>query len=131
LDADHPENGVLIPCRFTAEAWRRGVEGLSEPLVSAGKLVRDEDGHPMTIQRYSDVLLTLLLRAHRPEKFRERTSVEIDVSDRLADRLEAARQRAIAKPEEAPLLELKAISVPTSATSCERWRCPRRRSRGH
>jgi hypothetical protein len=27
-----------------AEAWRRGVEGVSEPLVSAGKLVRDDDG---------------------------------------------------------------------------------------
>jgi hypothetical protein len=27
--------------RLEAEAWRRGVEGLSEPLVSAGKLVRD------------------------------------------------------------------------------------------
>jgi hypothetical protein len=29
--------------RLEAEAWRRGVEGVAEPLVSAGKLVRDDD----------------------------------------------------------------------------------------
>jgi hypothetical protein len=83
--------------RLEAEAWRRGVEGVSEPLVSAGKLVRDDDDRPMVIQRYSDQLLIALLRAHRPERFRDR--VEFDISDRLANRLEAARRRAIAKPE--------------------------------
>jgi hypothetical protein len=83
--------------RLEAEAWRRGVDGVPEPLVSAGRLVRGEDGKPVFVQRYSDGLLTLLLRANR-DKFRERTAVELDVSDRLAERLEAARQRAIAKP---------------------------------
>ncbi len=97
--------------RLEAEAWRRAVEGVAEPLVSAGKLVSGEDGRPMVIRRYSDNLLALLLRAHRPEKYRERTSVELDVSDRLADRLEAARRRAIAKPEAGVTLELKADEV--------------------
>jgi hypothetical protein len=83
--------------RLEAEAWRRGVDGVPEPLVSAGRLVSGEDGKPVYVQRYSDSLLTLLLRANR-DKFRERTAVELDVSDRLAERLEAARQRAIAKP---------------------------------
>ena len=96
--------------RLEAEAWRRGVEGVSEPLVSAGKLVRDDDDRPMVIQRYSDQLLIALLRAHRPERFRDRTSVEFDISDRLANRLEAARRRAIAKPE-AVALELTANEV--------------------
>jgi hypothetical protein len=37
-----------------------------------------------------------LLRAHRPERFKDRAVVEHDIADRLADRLEAARQRVIA-----------------------------------
>jgi hypothetical protein len=41
-------------------------------------------------------LLLALLKARRPEKFKERAVVEHDVADGLADRLEAARQRALA-----------------------------------
>jgi hypothetical protein len=41
-------------------------------LVSAGKLVRDDGGAVVYIREYSDRLLEILLRAHRPEKFRER-----------------------------------------------------------
>src|SRR5437667_12509832 len=55
--------------RLEAEAWRRAVEGFDEPVVSAGKLVRDEDGNPVMVRRYSDTLLLALLRAHRPAKF--------------------------------------------------------------
>src|SRR5262249_4356684 len=54
-----------------AEARRRAVDGVPEPLVSAGKLVRDDDGQPIAIKRYSDHLLLALLRAHRPPR-RER-----------------------------------------------------------
>jgi Homeodomain-like domain len=45
-----------------AEARRRAVDGVEEPMVSAGKLV-------CTVRKYSDTLLLALLRAHRPEKF--------------------------------------------------------------
>ena len=55
-----------------AEARRRAVEGVAEPLVSAGKLVRNDDGRPIAIRRYSDNLLLALLKAHRPPR-RERT----------------------------------------------------------
>lgn len=61
--------------RLEAEAWRRGVEGVPEPLVSAGRLVTGEDGRPMVVQRYSDGLLTLLLKAHRPKKFADKVDV--------------------------------------------------------
>jgi hypothetical protein len=54
------------------EARRRAVEGVPEPLVSAGKIVRDDDGQPIAIRRYSDPLLLALLRAHRPPR-RERS----------------------------------------------------------
>jgi hypothetical protein len=69
----------------------------------------DQSGEPMTVKRYSDNLLLALLRATRPEKFRDRSSVEFDVSDRLAERLESARQRLT---KELPaVLELKANEV--------------------
>jgi hypothetical protein len=78
-----------------AEAWRRAVEGVPEPLVSAGRVVRDDDGQPLAIRRYSDNLLLALLKARRPEKFKDRAVVEHDIANGLADRLEAARQRAL------------------------------------
>jgi hypothetical protein len=59
-----------------AEAWRRAVAGVREPIVSGGKVVRDDDGQPIAIRRYSDNLLFALLKARRPEKFREQRLVE-------------------------------------------------------
>jgi hypothetical protein len=55
-----------------AEARRRAVEGVPEPLVSAGKLLRDDQGQPIMVRRYSDHLLLALLKAHRPPR-RERS----------------------------------------------------------
>ena len=79
-----------------AEAWRRAVDGVQEPLVSGGKLVRDDDGQPIAIRRYSDALMIALLKARRPERFKDRAVVEHDITDNLADRLDAARRRALA-----------------------------------
>jgi hypothetical protein len=58
--------------RLEDEARRRAVEGVAEPLVSAGKLVRGDDGQPITVRRYSDKLLLELMKAHRPPR-RERS----------------------------------------------------------
>jgi hypothetical protein len=54
--------------RLEEEARRRAVDGVPEPLVSAGKLVRDDDGQPIAVRRYSDHLLLALLKAHRPPR---------------------------------------------------------------
>jgi hypothetical protein len=54
--------------RLEDEARRRAVEGVAEPLVSAGKLVRDDNGQPVMVQRYSDNLLMALLKARRPPR---------------------------------------------------------------
>ena len=59
--------------RLEDEARRRALEGVPEPLVSAGKLVRVDNGQPITIQRYSDNLLLALrsesgLRVSRPRQ---------------------------------------------------------------
>jgi hypothetical protein len=58
--------------RLEDEARRRAVEGIAEPLVSAGKLVREDDGQPILVRRYSDNLLLAQLKAHRPPR-RERS----------------------------------------------------------
>jgi hypothetical protein len=57
------------------EAQRRAVAGVPEPLVSMGKLVRGEDGTPLTVQRYSDSLLMFLLKGARPGKYRDNLHV--------------------------------------------------------
>lgn len=52
-----------------AEARRRAVEGVEEPVYQGGKQVG-------TIRRYSDTLLIFLLKGARPEKYRDRVTAE-------------------------------------------------------
>jgi hypothetical protein len=47
------------------EARRRAIEGIAEPLVIGGKLVRGDDGQPVIVRRYSDNLLLSLLKLRR------------------------------------------------------------------
>ncbi len=56
------------------EARRRAVDGVEEPVYHQGVQCG-------TTRRYSDNLLTLLLKARRPEKYRERTSMELTGKD--------------------------------------------------
>ncbi len=94
------------------EAWRRAVEGFDEPVVSGGKLVRDEAGDAVMVRRYSDTLLLALLRARRPGKFNKRLSADIgapsgavsfDVRAMLLTKL--AQLASHADVENPPLLE--------------------------
>jgi hypothetical protein len=94
-----------------AEAWRRAVDGVQEPLVSGGKVVRDDDGQPIAIRRYSDALMIALLKARRPERFKDRAVVEHDISDNLADRLDAGRRRALAASAAGTVTELP-LTIP-------------------
>jgi hypothetical protein len=92
------------------EAIRRAKEGIDEPVIyqgapcieivrdEHGAIVYDEQGAPLARQlvkrKYSNQLLTFLLKGFKPEKYRDRTTV--DVSGTLAvvvDRLAAARAR--------------------------------------
>ena len=69
-----------------AEARRRAVDGVSEPVVYQGELAGhwiDAEGNvvsedtegarfvPLTVKKYSDTLLIFLLNGNRPEKFRQ------------------------------------------------------------
>ena len=60
-----------------AEAWRRGQEGYEEPVFHKGEVC----GH---ITRYSDPLLTTLLKAHKPDKYRENIAATVEVDARIA-----------------------------------------------
>ena len=55
-----------------AEAWRRALEGVPQLLVKAGQPVLDADGTAITVRRYSDPLLVMLLRGCKPDKFQRR-----------------------------------------------------------
>lgn len=56
------------------EAHRRAFTGIKKPIV--GRVGKDQDGVITYMQEYSDSLATLLLKAHRPEKYRERQEVQ-------------------------------------------------------
>jgi hypothetical protein len=92
--------------RMEREAVRRAVEGVETPLVSAGKLVT-------TVRTYSDGLLQFMLKARRPETYRERVdlthgggvkidkTVRVDLAKLDADEL-AALERISDKLAETP-----------------------------
>lgn len=63
-----------------AEARRRAVEGVLEPVYQGGKVV----GH---IRRFSDTLLIFLLKARNPHRFCDRVraaAIEREIADALA-----------------------------------------------
>jgi hypothetical protein len=101
--------------RLEAEAWRRAVEGVDEPAVNAGRLVRDEEGNAVMVRRYSDMLLLALLKAHRPAKFNTRlaaggggggSGAAFDVRAMLLAKL--AQLAAQTEGESPPLIESRA-----------------------
>jgi hypothetical protein len=54
--------------KLEEEAWRRGVVGIDKPVTYQG-VITD------TYKEYSDRMLELLLKAHRPERFKDRREV--------------------------------------------------------
>lgn len=66
------------------EAFRRGVNGVKRPVYQGKELV----GH---VTDYSDTLLIFMLKARRPEKYRERHQVEhsgrVDVAGLTPEKL--------------------------------------------
>lgn len=61
-----------------AEAYRRAVDGTEEPIVSMGKVVRDETtGSMLTVKKYDTPLLLTLMRARMPE-YRDSRQVTVD-----------------------------------------------------
>ena len=55
--------------KLEREAWRRGVDGVDKPVTYQGRITD-------TYKEYSDRMLELPLKAHRPEKYKDRVSTE-------------------------------------------------------
>lgn len=77
LDADFAEQWTdaeeAAVDLLEAEARRRALDGVERPLVGGGKLIRDDDGKVVMVREYNDRLLEFLLKAHRPDKYRDKT----------------------------------------------------------
>lgn len=80
------EAAAIGAARLEDEARRRAVEGWLEPVHYKGERTGE-------VRRYSDTLLIVLLKAHHPEKYRERTDVNQHVDGDLAVRMERIEGR--------------------------------------
>lgn len=58
--------------RWEEEAARRAFEGVNKPVIYQGEITD-------TYLEYSDTLAITMLKAHRPDKYRERSEVKSDV----------------------------------------------------
>lgn len=76
-----------------AEVRRRGHEGVIEPVFYQGKPVGG-------IRKYSDVLLMFLLKALRPDKYRENVNVNHSGEVNITERLRTGRERALQAAQE-------------------------------
>jgi len=104
--------------RLEDEARRRAVEGVAEPLVSGGKLVRDDDGQPIMVRRYSDNLLLALIKARRPPPRERSVHVQFpalrsmaDATDAMAAISDAVASGAITPGEAAELSRFVEASI--------------------
>jgi len=67
--------------RIEAEAHRRAVTGYDEPVIYQGLPTRITDAETgeektLTVRKYSDQLMALLLKGSKPEKYRDNHKVE-------------------------------------------------------
>ena len=63
------------------EARRRAVDGVVEPIFYKGEQISDERGNPTGVRKYSDTLLTFLLKGYRPKKFNPGAKLELATED--------------------------------------------------
>jgi hypothetical protein len=73
-----------------AEARRRAIDGIEEPHFYRGEICG-------TVRKYSDQLLMFLLKAHRPEKFRDRAPALPPAAGPTEAESEGAKERLESK----------------------------------
>lgn len=73
-----------------AEARRRALDGVETPHFHQGRVCG-------TVRKYSDTLLMFLLRAHRPERYRERPGAGSESDANSEDALAGARETLAAR----------------------------------
>lgn len=75
-------------CDFEESLAVRAMHGVKEPLLYQGKFVRWPEDHPEAgriahVVKYSDSLGPVLLKAHDPERHRDRSDVRVKGTHRL------------------------------------------------
>jgi len=92
------------------EIGRRAVEGWTEPVFYKGDICGE-------IRKYSNTLAMFLAKAHRPEKYRDQSNVQISLAG-LSDQEITLLARLAPKMDAAKQLEtLRAGSIEVEATS--------------
>ena len=56
--------------RFEEEVYRRAFNGIDKPLVYQGQISKDENGNPVTVKEYSDLLAIFALKGLFSDKYR-------------------------------------------------------------
>jgi hypothetical protein len=51
---------LMAASKFEHEVYRRAFTGIDKPLVYPGQISKDENGKPVTVKEYSDLLATSL-----------------------------------------------------------------------
>lgn len=65
-------------------AYERAVKGVPSHVISQGKMVYGPNKKPLIERKYSDGLLTTLLKARLPEKYKDRQESKIQVAGDVA-----------------------------------------------
>ena len=76
------------------ELIRRAVHGVRRVVVSHGRVMVDAEGNPIAEHQYSDPLLMFLLKSRRRDIYGDKQDVNLNVTENLAEAMEAARRRA-------------------------------------
>ncbi len=85
--------------RTSAFDWRNDDEQFAadwDEAIEAGTDIIEDHGLKRAINK-SDTLMALFLKARRPEKFKDRSVVEHDITEQLAERLQAAKRREVGR----------------------------------
>jgi hypothetical protein len=84
------------------EAWRRAVNGVDEPLMHRGQLIKDEE-KLATVKKYSDPLLMMLLKRYDAEFNNDRVKIEQTTNAKIEDNSKRLSPRVLAQMSEAEL----------------------------
>jgi hypothetical protein len=67
--------------RLEAAAFQRATEGVTDYVVSQGRIVKDDQDQPLTRQVFSDSLAALYLKGHKRERYGDNKAVEVTGKD--------------------------------------------------
>ena len=65
--------------RLEQACMDRAIDGVDSYVVSQGRLVMGPDGGPLVEKKFSDTIALRLLQAHGGEKYRDKSSVDLNV----------------------------------------------------